>query len=210
MERHQVKHSDKQTEKAKTVFRRQGGLLRTRDAIELGIHPRTLYAMRDAGLLERMSRGLYRLVSIGPLGNPDLVAVARKADDAVICLISALAFREVTTQVPHEVQLAVRRDSWSPAFEYPPVRVFCFRGRAFSAGIETHTIDGVPVRIYSLEKTVADCFKFRNKIGLDVAIEALKECRTRRDFSIDKLMEFARICRVSNVIRPYLEALFLY
>ena len=205
-----MKRHQHQFDKAKAIFRHSGGLLRTREAIGLGIHPRTLYAMRDAGILERVSRGHYRLAEMPQLGTPDLVTVALRVPQGVICLISALGFHEATTQIPHEVHLGLVRDSREPWLKYPPIRVFSFARKAFSTGIETHTIDGVPVRIYSLEKTVADCFKFRNKIGLDVAIEALKECRTRRHFSIDKLMEFARICRVSNVIRPYLEALFLY
>ncbi|HUT03246.1 MAG TPA: type IV toxin-antitoxin system AbiEi family antitoxin domain-containing protein [bacterium] len=195
-------------QKAKDIFCHSGGILRTKDALKTGIQPRTLYAMRDAGLVEKVSRGLYRLPNIPPIGNPDLVTVALRIPEAVICLISALTFFEVTTQVPHEVHIARIKGAEPPRLVHPPVRVFWFSRKAFSAGIETHPIDGVPVRIYCLEKTVADCFKFRNKIGLDVVIEALKECRTRRDFSIDKLMEFARICRVSNVIRPYLEALF--
>ncbi len=195
-------------QRAKDVFRHSGGTLRTKDAVRSGIQPRTLYAMRDAGVVEPIARGLYRLTNEPPPGNPDFVTVTLKIPGGVICLISALTFFEVTTQVPHEVHVARIKGAEPPRLVHPSVRVFWFSRSAFSAGIETHTIDGAPVRIYCLEKTVADCFKFRNKIGLDVAVEALKECRTRRDFSIDKLMEFARICRVSNVIRPYLEALF--
>lgn len=198
----------RQYEEAKAVFRRSGGLLRTKEAIRFGIHPRTLYGMRDAGVIEAVSRGVYRLTSMPQLGMPDIVAVALRASQGVICLISALSFHAVTTEIPHAVYLSILRDTRPPRLEYPPIRVFSFGKKVFSAGVETHTIDGVSVRIYSLEKTVADCFKFRNKIGLDVAIEALRDCRTRRDFSIDRLVEFASICRVSKVIKPYLEALF--
>ena len=206
--KHRVKRHQSQFDKAEAIFRHADGLLRTGDVMRLGIHPRTLYAMRDAGVLEQVSRGHYRLAEMPQLEIQDLVTVALRVQRGVICLISALAFHEATTQIPHEVHLGLVQDSRQPWLKYPPIRVFSFAPKAFSAGIETHIIDGVPVRIYCLEKTVADCFKFRNKIGLDVAIEALKECRTRKDFSIDRLMEFARICRVSNVIRPYLEALF--
>jgi len=192
---------------AKRLFRRYGGVLRTSEALRLGIHPRTLYAMRDQGLLERLSRGLYRLADLPPLGNPDLVAVALKVPGGVICLISALAYHELTTQIPHEVYLALPRGAEPPRLEHPPVRVFWFTGKAFTEGVETHKVDGVPVRIYGAEKTLADCFKYRNKIGLDTAVEALRRYVRGRHARIDTLMGYARICRVEKVMRPYLEAL---
>lgn len=190
------------------IFREHGGLLRTSNAIRAGVHPRMLYAMRDAGVLERLSRGLYRLVETVPLGNPDLITVALKVPHGVVCLVSALAFHNFTTQVPHVVYLALERGSEPPRIKHPPVQVFWFSGNAFSAGIETHELDGVPVRIYSPEKTLADCFKYRNKLGLDIAIEALRLYTGRRNVKVDEIMRFARICRVANVIRPYLEAVF--
>ncbi|MDN5848921.1 MAG: type IV toxin-antitoxin system AbiEi family antitoxin domain-containing protein [Nitrococcus sp.] len=189
------------------LFRRHGGVLRTRDALRLGIHPRTLYAMRDAGLLDRLSRGLYRLADLPPLGNPDLVAVALKVPGGVICLISALAYHELTTQIPHEVYLALPRGAEPPRLDHPPVRIFWVTGKAFTEGVETHEVDGVPVRIYGAEKTLADCFKYRNKIGLDTVVEALRRYVRRGRTRIDTLMAYARICRVKKVIRPYLEAL---
>jgi predicted transcriptional regulator of viral defense system len=194
-------------EEAKSVFRRHGGVLRTREAMEAGIHPKTLYDMRDSGVIERLSRGVYRLAELEPLGNPDLVSVAIRVPDGVICLISALAFHDLTTQIPHEVYLAVRRESRPPQMDYPPVRVFRFAMAVFGAGVETHSLDDVPVKIYGAEKTVADCFRYRNKIGLDVAIEALRTYRERRSMDLDALMDFARLCRVDAVMRPYLEAL---
>lgn len=192
---------------AEQVFHRYGGVLRTHEAIQYGIHPRTLYAMRDAGKLERLSRGLYRIADLPPLGNPDLVAVALKIPNGVICLISALAWHELTTQIPHEVYLALPRGAQPPRLDYPPVRVFWFTGDAFSKGVETFEVDGVSVRIYGVEKTLADCFKYRNKIGLDIAVEALKRYVGSRRIQLDKLMAYARICRVEKVMRPYLEAL---
>ena len=194
-------------EKAKALFRQHGGVLRTSEALRCGIHPRTLYAMVEMGVSERLSRGLYRLADLLPLGNPDLVSAAMRVPEGVICLISALSFHEITTQVPHEVYVAVERGSRLPRVDYPPVRVFRFTGEAFKAGKETHTVDGFPVRVYSPEKTVADCFKYRNKIGLDTAIEALRFYRERRSFKVDNLMKFASICRVGKVMRPYVEAL---
>jgi len=194
-------------EMAKQVFRRHGGVLRTSEAIRLGIHPRTLYAMRDGGMLECLSRGLYRLADLPSLGNPDLVAVALKVPGGVICLISALAYHELTTQIPHEVHLALPRGAEPPRLEHPPLRVFWFTGEAFTAGVDTHQLDGIPVRIYSVEKTLADCFKYRNKIGLDTAVEALKLYRSRGRLRVNELIQFARICRVEKVMRPYLEAI---
>ena len=163
--------------------------------------------MRDAGVLERLSRGLYRIAELPPLGSPDLVAVALKVPTGVICLISALAYHELTTQIPHEVYLALPRGAEPPRLDHPPVRVFWFTGKAFTEGIDTPELDGLAVRIYSAEKTLADCFKYRNKIGLDTAVEALKRYVISRRVEVDKLMAYARICRVEKVIRPYLEAL---
>ena len=188
------------------IFRQHGGVLRTSEALRAGIHPSTLYAMRDAGVVEKLSHGLYRLSDLPPLGNPDLVSVGMRAPEGVICLISALAFHEITTQVPHEVYIAIERDSGPPQIDYPPVRVFWFTGQPFTEGIETPMVDGVPVRVYSPEKTVADCFKYRNRIGLDTAMEALKLYRERRRVKVDELLKFARVCRVEKVMRPYLEA----
>lgn len=189
------------------VFVRHGGVLRASEAIGFGIHPRTLYAMRDAGELEQLSRGLYRLAGLPPLGNPDLVAVALKVPNGVICLISALAWHELTTQIPHEVYLALPRGAEPPRLDYPPVRTLWFTGQAFTEGIVVHKVDGVPVRIYDVEKTLADCFKYRNKVGLDTAVEALKRYVGNRRVQVDRLMAYARICRVEKVMRPYLEAL---
>jgi len=163
--------------------------------------------MRDSGILEQISRGLYRLAELPALGNPDLITVALKIRNGVICLISALAFHELTTQVPHEVYVAIKQGSEPPRLEFPPVRLFWFSGDAFTDGLEIRKVGGVPLRIYSPEKTVADCFKHRNKIGLDIALEALKTYRRRKSFKVDKLLHFARVCRVENIMRPYLEAL---
>ncbi|HEV8131521.1 MAG TPA: type IV toxin-antitoxin system AbiEi family antitoxin domain-containing protein [Acidobacteriota bacterium] len=200
-----MKQSSGKVGEAKAIFRGRRRPLRTTEAIRLGIHPRTLYAMRDQGIIEPLGRGLYRL-SGQPLANPDLVTVALKISNGVICLISALAFHEMTTQVPHEVYVAVLKGAEPPRLRHPPVRVFWFSGRAFSEGIETHAVDRVPVRVYSAEKTLADCFKYRNKIGLDTAVEALKLYRRRKSFSVERLLRYARICRVEKVLRPYLEA----
>lgn len=163
--------------------------------------------MQSTGELERLARGLYRLASLPPLSDPDLAAVAKLVPQGVICLISALTYHELTTQIPHEVHLALARSARHPTLKYPPLHVFRFSRQAFEAGIQMHTIDGVPVRIYTPEKTLADCFKFRNKIGLDVAIEALRAYRARRGHRLQEVLQYARLCRVENVIRPFLEAI---
>jgi len=193
-------------DRAKAIFNRRGGTLRTQEALAGGIHPRTLYAMREAGEIERLARGVYRLAGLAPLSEPDLATVAKRIPQGVICLISALAYHELTTQVPHEVHLALPRTARYPTLAYPPVHIYRFSRRSFDAGIESHVIDGIPVRIYGPEKTLADCFKFRNKIGLDVAIEALRSYNSRRGARLQKVLEFARACRVDKVLRPYLEA----
>ena len=199
--------TNEQIDAARRAFRRGGGVLRTGEALDQGIHPRTLYAMRDAGLLERLDRGLYRLTDLPPLSDPDLVTVANKIPKGVICLISALHFHDITTQIPHEVSIAVRRGTEPPRLEYSPIRLYWFSGAAFTAGIETHRIDGTPVRIYSAEKTLADCFKYRNKIGMDTVLEALTLYRDQHKPKPRKLIEYAKVCRVEKVMRPYLEAL---
>jgi len=194
-------------EEATEIFKKHGGVLRTAEALRSGIHPRTLYAMRDSGLLERVSRGVYRLAESPPLGSPDLVTVATRIPAGVICLISALSFHELTTQIPHEVHVALPSGAEEPRLEHPPIRTYRFAGESFTEGVETHVLDGVRVKIYSPEKTLADCFRFRNRIGLDTAIEALRSYRERGRLRVDELMRYASICRVRTVIQPYLEAI---
>ena len=186
---------------------RHGGVIRTAQAIRAGVHPRTLYALRDSGFLERLERGLYRLAELPEIGDPDLVTVALKVPAGVVCLISALAHHELTTQIPHEVSLALPRRSEYPRLRFPPIRVYWFSDQAIASGVDTHTIDGIPVRIFSPEKTIADCFKYRNKLGLDVALEALRLYCKRRRPNLDAVMRYTKIDRVQNVIRPYLEAM---
>jgi len=194
-------------QQALAVFRKHGGMLRTSIALQKGIHPSVLYAMKDQGLIEPISRGLYRLSEAPSLGNPDLVTVALKIPKGVVCLISALAYHELTTQIPHEVYLALPRGAEPPRLQQPPVRLFWFTGRAFTDGIENHQVDGVAVRIYGPEKTLADCFKYRNKIGLETTLEALRLYKERRRPNVDALLRYAEICRVTKTMRPYLEAI---
>jgi len=188
------------------LFRKRGGILRMSEAIQAGISRRTLYAMRDDGVLERLSRGVYRLASLPGLEAPDLVAVATRVPNGVVCLISALAFHDLTTQVPHAVDVAIARGAEKPRIDYPPINTYWFSGKAFTAGIETPTVDRRKIRVYGAEKSVADAFKYRNKIGMEVALEALRNWRGRRRTNVERLLRYARLCRVEQVIRPYLRA----
>jgi predicted transcriptional regulator of viral defense system len=192
--------------KTEDIFRSCGGQLRMSEAIKRGISRYMLYSMRDKGVIEQVSRGIYRLVELPPVSNPDLLTVALRFPGAVICLISALAYHEITTQVPHGISVAVPRKSRLPVLDYPPLFAHRFSDRAYAAGIEYHQIDGVSLKIYNPEKTIADCFKFRNKIGMDVVLEALKLYKKRKKFNALKLIQYARICRVEKMLRPYLEA----
>ena len=193
--------------KTRSLFQRHGGMLRTSEAVRLGAHPRSLYALRDSGELLSVGRGLYRLAKAPPLTHPEWVTVASRIPRSVICLISALEHHGLTTQVPHNVDLALPSHAQVPRVQGVPVRFFWFAKPAFSAGVDVITIDGVPVKIYSMEKTIADCFKYRNKIGIDVAVEALRTYREKvRRLPVNKLLEYARVCRIEKVMRPYLEA----
>jgi predicted transcriptional regulator of viral defense system len=192
---------------AKAVFRRHGGLLRMADAIRSGIHRRTLYAMRDTGQVEALARGLYRLAGEPPFGNLDLVTVAAKIPHGVVYLISALAYHEMTTQIPHEVCIAVPRNSEPPRLDYPPIRAVRLSPAPYKAGIEIHKLDGVTVKVYSREKTLADCFKHRHEIGLDIVLEAARMYKAQGRVNADAILRFASVCRVARVARPYLEAL---
>lgn len=189
------------------LFRQHGGGLRMSEALRLGVNRKTLYAMRDAGIVEPVTRGVYRLASLEPLAHPDLVTLAKRVPQGVFCLISALSFHELTTQVPHAIDVALERGTRKPRLDYPPTHFFWFSGLAFHEGIETHELDDVPVRIYDPEKTIADCFRYRNQIGMDVVLEALRLWRERRRRKLDALLKYARMRHVERAMRPYLEVM---
>lgn len=193
-------------EEARQSIRELGGTVRTREALAAGIHPRTLYRLRDNGEIVQLSWGVYRLADLPDLAEPDLATVAKRIPEGVVCLISALAVHALTTQIPHAVHLALLRGTRYPKLEHPPLRLYLFSKTSFLAGIEERKVDEVTVRVYNAEKTLADCFKFRHKIGLDVATEALRTYRRRPGANLQRVYEYARVCRVANVIRPYLEA----
>lgn len=165
-----------------------------------------LLRMYRSGNLVRMGRGLYALPGAQTSESLSLAEVAKRVPKAVICLISALEFHHLTTQIAHGVWIAIENKKWEPTFGYPPIEIVRFGGPAFRFGVEDHEVDRITVKIYSPAKTVADCFKFRSKVGLDVALEALRETWRSRKATMDELWEAAKVCRVANVMRPYLEA----
>ena len=191
----------------KKIFTDHHGILRASTAIELGVPKHILYEMVRSGELVREAQGIYRLSESQPLGNPDLVQISLRVPRAVVCLISALYFHELTTQIPHQVYFALPRDVKTPKIEYPPIRVFHFSQESYQAGIVEHEVDGVKVKIYDREKTVADCFKFREKIGMDVTLEALKDYIKQPKMNVSLLLKYARVNRVEKIMRPYIEAM---
>lgn len=180
---------------------------RMRDLESFGLSRPRVRSLVDQGILEKASRGLYVLRSADVSENRTLAEVGKKVPHGVICLLSALRFHDLTTQSPHQVWVALERSAWTPKVDHISLKIVRYSGEAFEEGHQEHLIEGVPVRITSPAKTVADCFKYRNKIGLDVALEALREVRRKRLCTMEELMHFARICRVANVMKPYLEFL---
>ncbi len=182
-------------------------LLRPSDAVDRGHSRLYLAQLAPRGLVHKVSRGLYALPQRKASEFASLAEVASKHPQALVCLLSALAFHGLTTQAPFEVWIAVDNKARAPQMPYPPLRIARFSGSALTEGVELHNIEGVPVKVTSVPKTIADCFKYRNKIGLDVAMEALKEAWSAKRVSMDELWHYGQICRVQNVMRPYLEGL---
>lgn len=186
---------------------KRAGVLRPRD-LDAERIPRTyLSRMLTSGQLERIGRGLYVPAGRDFGEHQTLIEASKRSPKGVVCLLSALRFHKLTTQAPREVWLAIGEKAWRPRLSSPPLRVFRFSDRALRTGVESHQIEGVTVRVYNPAKTVADCFKYRHKIGLDVALEALRECWRARRCTMDELWRYAKVCRVQNVMRPYLEAM---
>ena len=184
----------------------QTRVLRPRDVAALGISRTYLNKLHAQGILDRPSRGLYVLKDDEPSERRTLVEACRRVPRGVLCLLSALQFHELTTQAPFEVWLAIHPKARMPRVDDPPLRIVRFSGPALTPGVQTHSVEGVPVHVYSPAKTVADCFKYRNKIGMDVALEALRDCFRRRKATADEIWIAAKACRMTNVMRPYLEA----
>ncbi len=193
-------------EKAIQIISAKGGTIRTAEAISAGIHPRTLYTLRDNGTLEKLARGTYRLAKLDPVSEPDLALIAATIPNAVVCLISALALHDLTSQIPHVIHLAIARTARYPVSREIPISVYRYAPASFTAGVDSCEIGGACISVFNQEKTITDCFKYRNKIGLDVAIEALSIYSRKPGKSLQRVLEYAKINRVSKVIRPYLEA----
>jgi len=188
-------------------FTKEKGIVRPKDVEELGIKRHILYSLYKKGLLIKIARGMYILPNAPITEYQNLIKVAKKIPSAVVCLISALSFHEITTQIPNELWVAVPRDTWRPKIDYPPLHYTVMNKKTYSFGIQEVDINGVLVKVYTPAKTVADCFKFRNKVGLDVAIEALREVLKTRKATMNELVEAAKINRVLKIMRPYLEAI---
>ncbi len=199
-------HTDTHTQRV-LALAGQRGLLRASHLQEQGIPRVVLARLIASGELERVGRGVYRLAGASGSAHESLATVAVKVPQAVFCLLTALQLHELTTQLPRQVWIAMPQGSHAPKLDYPPLKMVQFSGDAYTQGVQVMQVDQVPLRVYSAAKTVADCFKHRNKIGLDVALEALKEALASQKATADDLWRFAKVCRVANVMRPYLEAL---
>ena len=186
---------------------RRTGVLRARDLSAYDIPREYLSRLLERGLLKRVGRGLYVLPDVEATEHHTLAEAGKRVPQGVVCLLSALQFHGLTTQAPFEVWLAIEAKAWRPRVDYPPLRIVRFSGAAWESGVEEHIIEGIAVKVYSPAKTVADCFKYRNKVGLDVALEALRDCRRQHKCTHSDLLRFAQVCRVNAVMRPYLEAI---
>lgn len=186
---------------------RSQSVVRPKDLKELGLPKDYLYRLEKEGVIDRVGRGLYQWPEKDLGRSQSLAEVSKLAPRAVVALLSALNYHNLTTQNPHKIWLAIDRKAWKPKISYPPVRFVTMSKEALEVGVEEHFIEGVMIKIFCPAKTVADCFKYRNKIGIDVALEALREGWTKRKFDMDELMNYADICRVKKVIQPYLESL---
>jgi predicted transcriptional regulator of viral defense system len=185
----------------------QHGMVRPRDIEAIGLPREYLVRLHRQGKLNRPGRGIYTLPDAAVTERHSYAEVAKRVPEAVICLLSALTFHEITTQSPPSVWIALGKGARTPALTSPSLRMVRLSGPSLTEGIENHRVEGVPIRVYSAAKTVADCFKFRNKIGLDVAMEALKDSLRQKKANINEIYRYAKVCRVSNVIRPYMETL---
>lgn len=191
------------------IFNNQkSGILRVSRAKALGIHPNVIYKLRDEGKLIQVTEGFYRLSHLPDLQNQDLVIVSLRAPKAVICLISALSFHDMTTQIPHEVSLALPKGIKAPRLEYPPTQVFHFSDINYKEGMEIIALDGVEIKVYNPAKTIVDCFRFEKTIGLDIAIEALKLAKQNGKCKPNQIMTYARIAKIQEKIRPFVQQEF--
>ena len=182
-------------------------IVRPKDLKKYGLPKDYLYILAREGLIERIGRGLYQWPDKDLGRYQTLTEACKLVPKAVVTLLSALNYHNITTQNPHQIWLAIDRKSWRPEISYPPVRFVTMSGKALHEGVETHSLDGVLIKVFNPAKTVVDCFKYRNKVGLDVALEALREGWAARKFTMDELLHYAEICRVKKIMQPYIESL---
>jgi len=195
------------TQELMSFFQSHGGVARFSAILKAGFHPDSLSALEKEGRVEKIARGLYRVTNYTPGSHPDLVIASLQAPRGVICLLSALSFHEATSEIPRYVDLAIPQSTHANRIKYPPVRFYRFAPKTWKAGIEKHEIEGHRIKVYSLAKTIADCLKFRNKIGIDPARDALKVAVTEKGIKLEDIMQYAKICRVDSIVKPILEAL---
>ena len=189
------------------IFQNHGGMLRYSEAIAEGIHPRILYELCDLGIIEQIHRGLYALSEMTDIEELDLVTISKIIPEGIVCLVSALYFHRLTVQIPRWIDIAVNRNYIPPKVKYPPTQIHYFSDKFYKAGIESHKFNGSEVKIYSREKSIIDCFRLRKKVGIDVAVEALKNYLKQDNLNINLLLDFAKESRVIKLFEPYLQAL---
>jgi len=195
------------TQELMSFFQSHGGAARFSAILKEGFHPDSLSALEKEGKVEKIARGLYRITNYTPGSHPDLVIASLQAPKGVICLLSALSFYEATNEIPKYVDLAIPQGTHANRIKYPPVKFYRFASKAWKTGIEKHEVESHQIKVYSLAKTIADCFKFRNRIGVDIARDALKFAITEKGIKPKEIMEYAKICRVDSIIKPILEAM---
>ena len=197
----------KKDERIYKVFKKHKGFARTKDILAAGIHTRNIKRVREKGQVVQVKRGLYRLAEIPLISNQGFVDLARAVPGGVICLLSALSYYELTTFNPSVIAMAICRGSRKPKINYPPVEFYHFSKKQFEAGINKIKIKAHEIRIYNPEKTICDCFRYRNKLGLDIAKEGLSEYLKRKDRNLEKLLEYAEICRIKTLLQTWLNAM---
>lgn len=201
-----AKQVNQSTEKKVLALVRKGGILRPQDLQEKGLPSDYLWRLHKQGKLEKVGRGMYVSQDAELSEYQTVLQAALRVPHGIVCLLSALRFHDLTTQSPFEIWMAIDVKARAPKEDIIPLRIVRFSGKALTSGVETHTIEGVSVNVYKPAKTVADCFKYRNKIGLDVAIEALRDCWRKKLATSDEFWHYAKVCRVARVMRPYLES----
>lgn len=195
------------TKKMLDYFKKHGGIARFYSIIKAGFHPDTLRALEKEGEIEKIARGFYRMTHYRFGSYPDLVMASLQSSSGIICLMSALAFHEATNEIPKSVDMAIPAGTRANIIEYPPVRYYRFSIKTWNTGVEEHETEGHKIRVYNLAKTIADCFKFRNKIGVNIARDSLKIAIIEKGISPQEIMKYAKICRVDKIIKPILETM---